>query len=473
VPRLFERFHRIEGTRSRSHEGSGIGLALVDELARLHGGSVRAESEVGRGTRFLVRIPTGSSHLPPAMVSSSPIEEADAPAHVYLDEASIWTGASTSIVSEPKQSDGEIVVADDNADMRDYVTRLLSGRYRVRAYANGHAALQGIRERRPDLVLTDVMMPELDGFGLLRAIRESDETRSLPVIMLSARAGEESKIQGIEAGADDYLVKPFSANELLARVRSQIHLSRARAAFEAEQIVARRSAEEATRGRDDFLSVASHELRTPITSLLLQAQLLDRQLHTMVDGASARPKVDAIRKQAQRLETLIAGLLDVSRIASGRLELNPERVDLGRVVQEAIERHADAAARAGSPITVEVESHLGEWDPLRLDQIVTNLLTNAVKYGGGNPIAVSAQVSSGKARIVVRDRGIGMSPQDLGNLYQRFTRFVPSANYSGLGLGLWIVKQILDAMGGTIAVESEKGVGTTFVVEIPTVVSAG
>jgi signal transduction histidine kinase len=474
LPRLFERFHRIEGSRSRSHEGSGIGLALVEELVRLHGGSVRAESEVGRGTRFSVRIPTGSSHLPEGAISSSVVEEPEPlTPHAYLDEAILWASAPKEIVSEAQESEAEIVVADDNADMRDYVTRLLSGRYRVRAYADGGAALAAVRERKPDLVLTDVMMPELDGFGVLRAIREAEDTRTLPVIMLSARAGEESKIQGFESGADDYLVKPFSANELLARVRSQVELARARAAAVAEQALARRSAEEAIRGRDEFLSVASHELRTPITSLLLQAQLLDRQLHAMADGTRARSKVESIRRQAQRLETLIASLLDVSRISSGRLELNPERVDLGRVVHDAIERHADAATRAGSPITVEVESQFGEWDPLRLDQIVTNLLTNAVKYGRGEPIAVSARIYDGRARIVVRDRGIGMSRDELGNLYQRFRRFVPSANYSGLGLGLWIVKQILDAMGGTIEVESEKGVGTTFVVEIPSAVSAG
>ena len=198
-----------------------------------------------------------------------------------------------------------VLVVDDNADMRDYIASLLADEYDVRTAPDGAIALELARFDPPELVVTDVMMPNLDGFGLLAGLQADPATTDIPVIMVSARAGEESKIQGFESGADDYLVKPFSANELLARVRSQVELARARAAAVAEQALARRSAEEAIRGRDEFLSVASHELRTPITSLLLQAQLLDRQLHAMADGTRARSKVESIRRQAQRLETLL------------------------------------------------------------------------------------------------------------------------------------------------------------------------
>jgi signal transduction histidine kinase/DNA-binding NarL/FixJ family response regulator len=241
LPRLFERFHRIDGQKSRSYEGSGIGLALVHELVKLHGGDIRVESEAGFGTTFIIRVPFGMGHLPRERVEAdggpaSTSVRADA----YVEEALQWiSGASATFdaAPEPVHSSGDvpalregthILLADDNADMRAYVRRLLARNCEVETVADGQAALEAIRARRPDLILTDVMMPNLDGFGLLRAIRSDDALREIPVIMLSARAGEESRVEGLEAGADDYLVKPFSARELVARVSSLLELTRVR-----------------------------------------------------------------------------------------------------------------------------------------------------------------------------------------------------------------------------------------------------
>ena len=249
VPLLFERFHRVENARGRTHEGSGIGLALVQELVKLHGGSINADSEFGRGTTFTIAIPLGSQHLPHAQVGkNSTALQTTTGANPFVEEALRWlpdaepSGAPGAVLPSlqddpvqrtplPHATDDArplVLVADDNADMRQYVLRLLGAHYRTEAVPDGEAALAAVRERLPDLVLTDVMMPRLDGFGLLQALRADLRTSNVPVIMLSARAGQESQIEGLREGADDYLVKPFSGRELLARVAAHLQMARMR-----------------------------------------------------------------------------------------------------------------------------------------------------------------------------------------------------------------------------------------------------
>ena len=246
LPHVFERFHRVEGAKRRTHEGTGIGMALVYELTKLHGGEVRVESVEGQGTTFTVSIPIGSAHLPQDGIggkrSLSPTSLAPG---LYVEEALQWLpddqrpdtvltdlldGGDVAAGFQPSESGSRprIVVADDNADMREYVRRLLSPRFDVEAVANGREALDASRQRRPEVIVTDVMMPELDGFGLLQHVRADPRLREIPVIMLSARAGEEARIEGVQAGADDYLVKPFSARELVAHVSAHIELARVR-----------------------------------------------------------------------------------------------------------------------------------------------------------------------------------------------------------------------------------------------------
>jgi PAS domain S-box-containing protein len=243
MPRLFERFHRIESARARSTEGSGIGLALVKELVGLQGGSITAESREGVGSTFTIRLPFGSAQL--ASEDIAPAREARASpvgvAEPYVQEALRWlpagvdaapTGPFASTVVAGVGDDGNqarVLVADDNADMREYLTSLLSGAgYRVSTVTDGQQALVAIRVELPDLVISDVMMPELDGLQLVAALRGDPRTAALPVLLLSARAGQEASIEGLQAGADDYLVKPFAAAELLARVRANVELARLR-----------------------------------------------------------------------------------------------------------------------------------------------------------------------------------------------------------------------------------------------------
>ena len=241
LPRLFERFHRIERARSRSGEGSGIGLAMVRELVGLHGGTITATSTPDVGTTFTVTLPLGSAHLPSEHVAPVTTRAGvSASAAPYVAEALRWLpGADDQdeqplLASEPAEVDlpatapGRVVVADDNADMRDYLKRLLSPRYRVEVVPDGQAALESVLADPPDLVVSDVMMPRLDGMALLARLRADPRTERVPVLLLSARAGQEAAVEGLAAGADDYLVKPFSARELLARVGAHVQLGRVR-----------------------------------------------------------------------------------------------------------------------------------------------------------------------------------------------------------------------------------------------------
>jgi PAS domain S-box-containing protein len=240
---IFERFSRIEGARRRSHEGSGIGLALVHELVQMHGGSISVESEFGSGTVFEVRLPFGHGHLAYGNVARDSAGPLVVPgsAAAFVQEALGWLPGhdrlgreiAGSIAGDQNEQPAAgsrqlVLLVDDNADMREYVRSLLATRFEVVAASNGRAALEEIRQRTPDLVLTDVMMPEMDGFALLAALRNDAVTATLPIIMLSARAGEEARIEGVESGADDYLTKPFTARELIARVEAQLKLSQLR-----------------------------------------------------------------------------------------------------------------------------------------------------------------------------------------------------------------------------------------------------
>lgn len=233
LPRLFERFHQYRGRRSRSYEGTGIGLSLVQDLVELHGGTVLVDSVKGEGTVVTVRIPTGSAHLPPDQVDEEPLGRfMPGGADLFVEETLHW---GTELGVSPAGPAGasharaaRILIADDNADMRQHLQRVLGGTWAVEAVADGAAALDAARRHRPDLVVADIMMPGLDGFALLRALRAEPGTARIPVLLLSARAGEEAAIEGLQAGADDYLVKPFSARELVARVRASLDLAQVR-----------------------------------------------------------------------------------------------------------------------------------------------------------------------------------------------------------------------------------------------------
>jgi signal transduction histidine kinase len=468
LPHVFERFHRVEGARARSHEGSGIGLSLVQELVKLHGGRISVHSVLGEGSTFTVHVPLGKEHLPREHVLAGRSGEA-VPAHAapYLEEALGWL-REPAPPPAPREvlPSARVLVVDDNADMRAYITGLLQPFFQVEAVADGTEALEALRRRTPELILSDVMLPRLGGFGLLREVRARPEWKAVPFIMLSARAGEESSVEGLEAGADDYLVKPFSARELLARVRSNLEMVRLRREAAVREASAL-SLQEAVHARDDFLSVASHELKTPLAALRLQTEALERTLPAEI-RAQVGERFTAVRRQTQRLAGLIETMLDISRVATGRLQLKPEPLDLAVLVADGVAQLREEMARQGCPLMLELEASLpGRLDAMRMGQLVQNLLVNAIKYGAGKPVEVRLRQRGAAACLEVVDHGIGVAPENRARIFNRFERAVPVRHYGGLGLGLWVSRQVVEAHGGSIAVTDTPGGGATFTVELP------
>jgi signal transduction histidine kinase len=465
LARVFERFHRIEGARARTHEGSGIGLALVREVVRMHGGSVSVTSQPGHGTTFTVSLPFGAAHLPADQVGSQPPAAArETQSSLFAKEAERWVaghGAHLS-VSGPADTHADddlaaarILVADDNSDMREYLTRLLARRWSVEAVPDGEAALAALRRDRFDLLLTDVMMPNLDGFKLVQSLRSQPALCHLPVIVLSARAEEEARVEGLEVGADDYLIKPFSAREVIARVET--HLRRAR----------RRQEVEANRAKDEFLAMLGHELRNPLTPILATLQLM-----RMEDEKTFSKERDVIERQARHLARLVDDLLDVGRISRGKLELRRTQVELGAIVSRAVEVATPLLEEKRHFVRVDVEPDaLIDADECRMVQVVSNLLINAAKYTHpGGHIEISVRSDEGTVVLRVRDDGMGISGELLPHVFDLFRQGRQSIGrpLGGLGLGLSIVRRIVELHGGEVSAASEgAGKGSEFTIRLP------
>ncbi len=481
LPRLFERFHRIENARGRTHEGSGIGLALVQELVKLHGGSIRAQSALGQGTTFTIEIPAGKSHLPAEQVGGhrTPVATPDE-AGLFVEEALRWLPGDASefernrselpaihqaIAAPLGQSPAglldrpRVLVADDNADMRQYVSRLLAEHYQVEAVADGELALAAALDRRPDLILTDVMMPKLDGVALMKAVRADSRTSAIPVIMLSARAGEESRVEGLEAGADDYLVKPFSARELLARVGAHTARKRAEEALK-----------DANRRKDEFLATLAHELRNPLAPLRngLQIMRLAAGDRATVELAGAM-----MERQLEQLVHLVDDLLDLSRISLGMIVLRKEHIELAKVVQQAVETSRPLVDSRAHKLFVEEppEPIFVDADKTRLTQVIANLLNNAAKYTEcGGQITLRTVLHGSDAVLSVRDNGAGIPAQMLPKIFDMFTQVDRSLERSqgGLGIGLSLVKGLIEQHGGSVEARSDgHGTGSEFIIRLP------
>ncbi|RKG84307.1 response regulator [Corallococcus terminator] len=480
-PRLFQRFYRVEGAQGRSFEGSGIGLSLVQELTKLHGGEVGVWSRPGEGSEFTVRIPRGHHHLPAdRLASGSSTVARDAfQRDSFVQEVEGWIPAvpgprplppvSPALAPEarpPSARDGRILVVDDNADLRAYLKSVLEPHFEVETAEDGQAALESLRHRVPDVVVSDVMMPRLGGFGLLRALRSDPALRATPLILLSARAGEEASVEGLEAGADDYLVKPFSGRELLARVQTQLTMYRLRGEA-ALQLGRELALKEAVQARDDFLSVASHELKTPLTGLKLHLEMLERMLPAPV-RAQVSERLSNTRKQAQRISALVESLLDVSQVASGRLQLHHESTDVMALVADCLAQGREELERAGCTLTFEARGPLhAQVDPVRLEQLVRNLLSNAARYSAERPVELQLGEAGTHLRLAVVDHGMGVRSEDRERIFGRFERAVSARRFGGLGLGLWVARQVVEAHGGSIAVTDTPGGGATFTVLLP------
>lgn len=302
-----------------------------------------------------------------------------------------------------------------------------------------------------------------------------DGSRFWANVVLTALRGPDGRLEGFSKVTRDLTERRRAEETRVALAEEQVRRrdaeerARERAELVAKLEESNRQLQEAVRARDDFLTVASHELKTPLHVLGLQ---VSTSVFLMESGTAPLEKVKArlhkAQGEVQRLNRLITNLLDISRITANRLYLEPQDQDLVAIAREVLERDRDEIVRSGCAVSLVAPDALpGHWDKLRLDQVLTNLVSNALKYGEKGPVTITLAQVDGRARVVVKDEGLGIEEADLGRIFERFERAVSPRSHSGFGLGLWIVRQILDAMGGSIRVESQLGRGSTFTVELP------
>lgn len=407
---------------------------MEHELVAMHGGTIDIESAEGQGTTFTITLLKGTAHLPQDRIEARRTLQSTAlGATPYIEEITHWLPDTSEItpaliadqpsveVSAAFPDRPRIVLADDNADMRVYIQRLLSSHFEVEAVANGTLALQAVQKRKPDLVLTDVMMPEMNGFELLRALKNDPTTASIPVIMLSARAGEEATIEGVEAGADDYLVKPFSTRELLARITTHIKIARGR--YEAERHL-----------RDLFMQAPAGVtvLQGPAYRITLANPAVLTIWGRKSEDVLNKPLFEALPEiRNQGLEPLLEGVLTTG------------------------------IPYVGNELLVRLD---------RIGQVLTNLLTNAIKYSPrADSVVVKTVCRDNTVITSVQDFGIGIPAEKQPHVFERFFRVEGGAHatYSGLGLGLYITAEFVKRHGGSIWNESEEGKGSTFSFSLP------
>jgi len=474
--RIFERFHRIEGARGRSFEGTGIGLALVQELTRQHGGPLRRESVPDQGSTFIVSIPTGAGHLPEDRIAAaSPLLAASPGGAPYLLEASHWNAADVVVPADatPAASQARVLIADDNADMREYLVRLLAPRWKVEAVADGQAALESALARPPDLVLSDVMMPRMDGMALVRALRADRRTSPIPIVLLSARTGEEAVVGGLETGADDYLVKPFSARELLSRVGTHIEMARIRRAVAASalELAETRAAlledvERKNRELEAFSYSVSHDLRAPLRSIDGFSQCLLEDYGEKLD-AKGLDHLRRVRASAQRMGELIEDLLKLSSVE--RADLRRQGADLsklGRHIGELLGR-SDPDRKVAFTVHDGLVAHV---DRRLVEVLLENLLGNAWKFTARAPsprVELGSMQEGSVRTFYVRDNGAGFDETYAGRLFTPFQRLHSQAEFPGMGVGLATVRRVVERHGGRVWAEGKVGAGATIYWTLP------
>lgn len=314
-----------------------------------------------------------------------------------------------------------------------------------------------------DVVISDYSMPRFNGREALRLVRAAGGGE-IPFVLVSGNIGEESAVEALKAGAGDFVMKQ-NLTRLVPAVEREIRDAQVRR----DRRETLEALQRAVAARDQFLSIASHELKTPLTSLQLQLQSLLRLVggDPPADERVAQ-KVKTATRSAERLGELVNRLLEVSRLTTGKLELAPEALDLAELAREVAARFAEPLAEGGIVLSVQAPAPVrGRWDRGRVETIAASMISNAIKYGGGKPIDLGVEARGQLARLWVRDRGIGIAPEDQARIFERFERAVPEHHYGGFGVGLWVARLVAEAHGGRIGVESRPGQGSTFSLELP------
>jgi signal transduction histidine kinase len=521
LPRIFERFHRVEGARGRSFEGSGIGLSLVHELVRLHGGKVDVLSEVGKGTTFVVSIPAGTAHLPrERIVTSSPLApRREAPASAHLVEAKHWMRSKPSTIppgpllrpSEPPRAldsvpAGRLLIADDNADMREYLERLLSPYWDIQLVPDGRAALAAALASPPDLVLSDVMMPEMDGVELLNALRADARTSTVPVILISARAGEDARLAGLETGADDYLVKPFAAREVVTRIRTHLEMAKVRRAAESaarelaetrarllEQLHEKHAAletayEDLQRAQTQLVQSAkmaslgelvagiAHEVNNPLAFALAHLDTVERSLRSveatlgraLIDGAGpawerALSRAHEMHVGLERIQELVQKLRTFSRLDEGerkRISIKDSVESVLLILEHRVQqRRITISSELAEPDVIDCFAGL-------FNQAIMNLISNAIDaIEGEGAIRIRSALHDGWFELSVSDTGCGVPAEMRERVFEPFFTTKPVGR--GTGLGLSITHSIAERHGGSVTLGPNGDRGTVATLRFP------
>jgi len=493
--RVFERFEQAEGSAVRRAGGSGLGLAIAKELVDLHRGSIEVKDAPGGGALFEVRLPLKAP-------KGAPIHERleRNPTRVDVDilpakalEATPKRPSGVLLVPTADGSDRPLaLVAEDNADMRRFTCETLAADYRVETAADGLEALEMAERLKPDVVVTDAMMPRMTGEQLVAKMAESPELSHIPVLVLSARADDEFRWSVLRRGARDYVIKPFAAEELLSRVKNLVVMKLARqvlqgelkaahgnlaslaseltekkrdleAALKATQ-AARELSEKASQAKSNFLNLLSHEIRTPLASIQLEIELMSRAGETLSERQ--RKAIDKTRGQIDRLSDLMRSLLAYMNLQGGERRPESRPVDLGLIAAEVMKELKRRADPKGLTLSLHVDPSL---PPLATDSslvrlAIRSLLENAIKYTESGRIDVAISVEGGEYRISVKDTGPGIPLEQQSIIFEPFEHLEPIGRKHtvGLGLGLALARKIHEILGGRIEVSSKVGEGSTF-----------
>lgn len=491
---VFERFIQAEAPDTRRVEGTGLGLAIVRDFVDLHHGDVTIGVAPEGGAEFVVRLPRSAPHGTVVMsADSTRVSSSSREVRATLDELNDLRQTATDVpVDAQRDTDAEatIIVVEDNADMNRLIGGALRHQYRVLHAANTGEALALVSAERPDIIVSDVMMPGRSGEDLLRDLRARREFDDIPIVMLTAKADDDSRVRMLRAGAQDYVTKPVLLDELRARIANLVAikksrdllrhgvestsqdlaaLARAHVARERELEIAKAEAERANRAKDEFLSVVSHELRTPLN--VIQGWLWQLKRPGVSESIKERA-LNIIERNIGVQARLVEDILDTSRASIGKLHIRKGLIDLSQACQaaaDAVERHATGKGVALHFAAPEAPLFVwGDFD--RIQQAVSNILSNALKFTpDGGTIELAACRDATRAKITVTDTGVGVPPEFLPAMFEPFTQAdkTPSREHGGLGLGLAIVKHIVTLHGGTVTANSDGQHGTTVSIELP------